>query len=100
MVDLPDILCVVAGARMCCVVLQVSQWWTYLTYCVLFQVPRCVVYCCRCHGGVGGVRGFLENVRQFILCLRFFVLFLFFEITSCTLIPLFRRRSFHSGLLS
>ena len=50
-VDLPDVLCVVAGAKVCCVLLQVSRWWTYLTYFVLFQVPRFVVYCCRCQDG-------------------------------------------------
>ena len=42
-VDLPDVLCVVAGAKVCCVLFQVSRWWTYLTYCVLLQVPGCVV---------------------------------------------------------
>ena len=44
----PETLCVVAGTKVCCVLLQVSRWWTYPKRCVLLQVPRCAVYCCRC----------------------------------------------------
>ena len=50
-VVLPDVLCVVAGVKVCCVLLQVSRWWWWLFPCV---------------------RGFGENVRQFIPRLRFF----------------------------
>ena len=50
------------------------------------------------------VRGFWENVRQFILRLRFFFFFLFnffeVEISSRTLIPLFGQDQSTSGSAS
>ena len=43
MVNLPDILCVVAGAKVCFVLLQVSWWWTYLMCCVVAGAKGCGV---------------------------------------------------------
>ena len=55
-------------------------------------------------GGGGGFfprsRGFWENVRPFIPLLRFFHFIFKVEISSCTLIPLFRPGSVHSGSAS
>ena len=44
--------------------------------------------------------GFLENVWQFIFYLHFFSFFFKVEIRMCTLIPLFRPESVHSGSAS
>ena len=48
------------------------------------------------------VRGFFENVRQFISCLHFKLIFFFFlvEISSGTLIPFFRPGSVQGGSAS